>query len=156
MTAMRVACLLSAVVCTAAHAHHAPSCSGGAGGGVDATGNQCNAAGHDVETPSQSDVITRQAAAIAAPLRSSATVPGSREVGVTPGPQIATIRRPTGRMAHEVNQAPAEPLVRAAKMGNAEEAICSGGSDGGTDATGNQCNPVNPTTSVLPVQASGR
>jgi hypothetical protein len=46
---LRMACFILALVCTPAA--HAQECSGGADGGMDATGNQCNAPGNYVHVP---------------------------------------------------------------------------------------------------------
>jgi hypothetical protein len=143
MTTMQVACLLSVFVCTAVDAHHVPSCSGGPGGGVDATGNQCSAAGHEVDSTPQSEAVARPAATNAAPVRHHATALGSPSAGrVVPGPHNTAVSQSTDRFARQVKHAPAESPVGTAKAANTEEGLCSGGSEGGMDATGNQCNPV--------------
>ena len=153
-TTLRVACLLSAFLCAATDAHHAPSCSGGPGGGVDSTGNQCSAAGHDVDSTPQSEAVARPAATNAAHVRYHATAIGSPSAGhVVPGPHNTAVSQSTHRFAGQVKQTRAESPVGPAKTANTEEGLCSGGSDGGTDATGNQCNPA---ASVLPVRTSER
>ena len=138
---LQTACLFSALICTAASAHHVPSCSGGPGGGADATGNQCSAAGHDADSTPLSEVIVRPSAAIAAPLHPLATAISSRSVAPAQRPQTAFTKMSAVRLPRQAMRAPAEPPVRTANSA-ALQATCSGGSDGGMDATGNQCNPV--------------
>jgi hypothetical protein len=150
----RVACLLSAFLCTAVHAHHAPSCSGGPGGGVDATGNQCSAAGHEVDSTPQSEAVARPAVTNPAAVPHHATAIGSPSVGhVVPGPHNTAVSQSTDRFARQAKQARAESPVGTAKTANTDEGLCSGGSDGGTDATGNQCNAG---VGVPLVQTGGR
>jgi len=132
MNRLRVACFLSAFVCVAAQAQE---CSGGPGGGVDATGNQCSAPGQAVDSTLPVTVLARAApAARATPAnqpvaRAAVPVPTAASVGASPD-RFTVSARP-----------PAEP-VRTAKIESEEEAVCSGGVDGGIDATGNQCNPT--------------
>jgi hypothetical protein len=132
MNQLHVACFLSAFVCVAAQAQE---CSGGPGGGVDATGNQCSAPGQAVDSTLPVTVLARAApAARATPAnqpvaRAAVPVPTAASVGASPD-RFTVSARP-----------PAEP-VRTAKIESEEEAVCSGGVDGGIDATGNQCNPT--------------
>ena len=132
MNQLHVACFLSAFVCVAAQAQE---CSGGPGGGVDATGNQCSAPGQAVDSTLPVTVLARAApAARATPAnqpvaRAAVPVPTAASVGASPD-RFTVSARP-----------PAEP-VHTAKIESGEEAVCSGGVDGGTDATGNQCNPT--------------
>ena len=132
MNQLHVACFLSAFVCVAAQAQE---CSGGPGGGVDATGNQCSAPGQAVDSTLPVTVLARAApAARATPAnqpvaRAAVPVPTAASVGASPD-RFTVSARP-----------PAEP-VRTAKIEIEEEAVCSGGVDGGIDATGNQCNPT--------------
>ena len=132
MNQLPVACFLSAFVCVAAQAQE---CSGGPGGGVDATGNQCSAPGQAVDSTLPVTVLARAApAARATPAnqpvaRAAVPVPTAASVGASPD-RFTVSARP-----------PAEP-VRTAKIESEEEAVCSGGVDGGIDATGNQCNPT--------------
>jgi hypothetical protein len=153
-TTLRVACLLSAVLCAAADAHHVPSCSGGPGGGVDSTGNQCSAAGHDVDSTPPSESVARPAVTNAATVQHHEPAIGSPSVGhVVPGPHNTAVSQSTHRFAGQVKQTPAESPVGPAKTANTEEGLCSGGAEGGMVATGNKCNPA---ASVLPVQTSAR
>jgi len=132
MNQLHVACFLSAFVCVAAQAQE---CSGGPGGGVDATGNQCSAPGQAVDSTLPVTVLARAApAARATPAnqpvaRAAVPVPTAASVGASPDRFTVSARLP------------AEP-VHTAKIESEEEAVCSGGVDGGIDATGNQCNPT--------------
>jgi hypothetical protein len=156
MMNLRVAIFLSAFVCTMADAHHVQSCSGGPGGGVDATGNQCSAAGHEVDSVPQPEDGARSHAAIAAPVLHLAAPVGSTSVAhATAGPHTTALSKSTDRFARHAKPQSAELPADTAKMGNAQEALCSGGSDGGMDATGNQCNSATPAASIPFVQTSG-
>jgi hypothetical protein len=152
MMTLRIACFLSVFVCAAAHAQN---CSGGSGGGIDATGNQCSVAGTDIDSAVRTAVLARPAVLIATPAPARATPTGSRATGtMAPGPQTASVGQPVGRFPGNAKP-PAEP-VRTAKMGNAQEALCSGGPDGGMDAAGNQCNPADGAGSVAVAEVRGR
>jgi hypothetical protein len=119
---------------------HAQVCSGGSGGGVDATGNQC------------SDGATSASGAGASEPEFhllSAKMSGSEHRGAAPaGPQLsaklsATLAAPAavsqGKSRFiKVAASPHAP-VHTSKIEEADAPACSGGADGGTDATGNQC-----------------
>jgi hypothetical protein len=144
MLALRVVCLLSAVVCVGARAD---GCSGGASGGIDATGNQCSAPGRELDPAERTPVVARIVATTATPDQPLLKSSGSRSTSATAqGPQIAAATTTLGRLPRSAKP-PAEP-VRSAKMDTSAEASCSGGSGGGMDATGNQCSPVGPADGV--------
>jgi hypothetical protein len=144
MNRLHVACFLSAFVCAAAQAQE---CSGGPGGGVDATGNQCSAPGRELDPAERTPVVARIVAATATPDQPLLKSSGSRSTSATAqGPQIAAATTPLGRLPRSAKP-PAE-AVRSAKMDTSAEASCSGGSGGGMDATGNQCNPPGPADGV--------
>lgn len=131
MMTLRLILLASALLCSAAHAQ---TCSGGAAGGMDATGNQC-AVGDDVD--SAPPAATRATVRID---RSAHAVPQQKIVGSASG---LTAQR---QMAAPVAALPV--LVRRATLDNADEGACSGGADGGMDATGNQCAQAADSTSI--------
>jgi len=77
---------------------------------------------------------------------------GSRSTGTNAATlQTASAGAPASRFP--VNSKPAAEPVRTAKIGDAREPLCSGGIDGGMDATGNQCNPADPASAVVVAQA---
>jgi hypothetical protein len=113
---------------------HAQGCSGGADGGMDATGNQCSDPG---------SVATYTTAYVAAPTvelngkDSSARIrPIAVRLSKNSLPQFraTTLAMPASRTAAAVSASPIRP-----KTDGASKATCSGGADGGMDATGNQC-----------------
>lgn len=108
MQTLRVACLITAFVVAGAHAE---TCSGGADGGMDDTGNQCTAPEND-----------RDAAQAALALMRVAATPS---------------RPPVDRSARFAS--PQGQAMSAARSAAPGEATCSGGPSGGSDATGNQC-----------------
>jgi len=116
---------------------HAQSCSGGGDGGMDATGNQCNAPGSGMT------YTTESIAERPVELR-DADLPGrARPLAVRPSksslPQFrsTSLAMPVSRFA--ALPAAGSPSPKAVKTTATLEATCSGGSDGGMDASGNQC-----------------
>ena len=119
---------------------HAQSCSGGDGGGIDATGNQCStpndvaasAAGSGVNLSAQADKMSGVHVSIpaAAPLIRSAKMSGR-----SPTPTVVAV--PTSRLVRAA--VPASAPVKTVKVQNWAEASCSGGAYGGMDVNGNQC-----------------
>jgi hypothetical protein len=145
MKTLRTVCVLSALTCVAAHGQ---TCSG-VDGGMDATGNQCNARGNDSNFAPPAAVMTRPGAVpAAAPTRVHDMSTGSRSTG-TPAlaPHVAAAGQPTSRFP--VIAQPPVASGHTAKSGSAQEAPCSGGMDGGMDATGNQCNPADLAGTVV-------
>jgi hypothetical protein len=102
-----------AVVLACAAPAHAQVCSGGPDGGADATGNQCNTPG---------DV-----AAISVP-------PGAAPPRSVPNPDRRQQHGPPVVRFHS-----SWALAKASKHASGPPSACSGGVDGGMDATGNQC-----------------
>jgi hypothetical protein len=106
-------------------------CSGGPDGGMDAAGVQCNDAGRTQAPPPPQ--------AQAMPTRPAALVP----VALVPHLQRASLREgralaaPTPASRTFVAPAPRPP---ATLPGARHASTCSGGPNGGADATGNQCN----------------
>jgi hypothetical protein len=142
---LRIGCVLSAFACVAAHAQ---TCSGGADGGMDATGNQCNARVNDSSFGLPATLMTRPATASAAPTPVGATPTGIRAKGTqAPRPRGVAAGRPMNRFP-DISQPPVR-AVHAAKTENMQKTLCSGGMDGGMDATGNQCNPANSAANVV-------
>ena len=116
---------------------HAQGCSGGRDGGMDATGNQCNAPGSVMAYPTGSIAVRP------VELR-DADLPGrARPLAVRPSksslPQFrsTSLAMPVSRFA--ALPATESPAPKAVKTTATLEATCSGGSDGGMDASGNQC-----------------
>ena len=111
MLNLRVVCFMSAFVVVGAHAE---TCSGGADGGMDATGNQCTSPGSALDSAQATLVLARIAA--------------------------TTSRPPVDRFARRAD--PSSEAAPGAPTEASGDATCSGGSDGGMDATGNQCSQV--------------
>jgi len=150
MIRLRVACGLAAFLCVAAHAQ---DCSGGPRGGMDATGSECNAAGNDVDAAPPA--LARSTPAIA--MQTSANVGSARSQPMGTTASRAT-HAPAGRPADRFADAakpPGEP-VRTAKITDTQEVRCSGGPEGGMDATGNACNSADSVGSVLVAHVHGR
>jgi hypothetical protein len=113
---------------------HAQGCSGGIDGGMDATGNQCNAPG---------SMPTHTTAPVAAPpvefsgKDSSIRIrPLAVRLSTHSLPQFraTTLAMAASRPVAAVITQPILP-----KTDGTSKATCSGGNEGGTDATGNQC-----------------
>lgn len=104
---------------------HAQSCSGGDGGGIDATGNQCSTPNNVVVSAQHPSFWDRYE-----PLIRWAKMSGRSS---TP----TVVAAPASRMGRAA--VPASALVRTAKVQNGSEAPCSGGAYGGMDVNGNQC-----------------
>jgi hypothetical protein len=120
---------------------HAQECSGGGGGGVDATGNQCSDAAASratarasgtvsyVQSAKMSGVEHRGAVAAIAPQPSA-------KLAATPARPIL-VAQGKSRFV-KAAMSPYAPL-HTSKIEGADASPCSGGADGGADATGNQC-----------------
>jgi hypothetical protein len=137
---------------------HAQACSGGSGGGTDATGNQC------------SDSAT--VALYAARHDAAASLPLARTGKIAPAKAALVSTAPIAKMSGAANTpklaAPgphrftnaATPIanpVHTTKVDGGHTSPCSGGSYGGMDMTGNQCGdyPV-ADTNAPPVHLSSR
>jgi hypothetical protein len=151
MKTLRAVCALSAFVCVSAQAQ---DCSGGPGGGVDSTGNQCSTPATAVDTSYPVPAIARPAAAVAALMPVHATATGTRTVGTTSAAQMASASKPADRFPPTAKP-PSEP-AHTAKIRDAQDPSCSGGADGGIDATGNQCNSMDDIEGVVVARAHGR
>lgn len=104
---------------------HAQSCSGGDGGGMDATGNQCNTP-NDVAASAGHPTFWE---------RYEPLIRWAKMSGPSSAPTV--VAAPAGRMGPVAVSANAP--VRTAKVQNGSEAPCSGGAYGGMDVNGNQC-----------------
>lgn len=116
---------------------YAQECSGGTGGGIDATGNQCsNTAIVQAYTTASSPQVTAKMGGIE---QSKAT-----EARAAPTAKMSAASAKPTEVAQGASRfpkvaAPPAAPVRTVKMEAGEAAPCSGGADGGMDATGNQC-----------------
>jgi hypothetical protein len=125
MNRAKIYCFTAAALLSTAV--YGQTCSGGAGGGTDATGNECGIA---VETPVTPAAITKPTGVQIPP-----------DVGVVPVAgkmsrrEMHLIRY---RSAH-THAAPAEPVKASTIATHDEAAGCSTGASGGMDATGNEC-----------------
>lgn len=128
---LRLIILALAFLCTAAHSQ---TCSGGTDGGMDATGDQCAVEDAvDLALP----VTTR------VPVRTDRTadaVPQQKDAGATTAVTVPPA------MVVPVAVLPA--LVRSAEPDSGDDQTCSGGADGGMDATGNECAQATDSTPI--------
>jgi hypothetical protein len=113
---------------------HAQSCSGGAGGGMDATGNQCNA---------PASVAAFAPEPVAVPPVELSGADSSRRVRPL-AVRLSKSWLPQFRstaLAIPVSRSTAAVIVppTTVENGGTFKSTCSGGADGGMDATGNQC-----------------
>lgn len=129
---------------------HAQVCSGGASGGMDATGNECSDAdtirtyvdGSRIASSgptAKMSGIERSTAAVAVAHTTAkmSVVPAALIKPAVPAALILAAQR-TSRIA-KTSPPPSEP-VKTSKIETEVSSSCSGGGDGGMDATGNQCN----------------
>jgi hypothetical protein len=118
---------------------HAQTCSGGNAGGIDATGNQCNAptdAGAYTAGVTPPSMRTAKMGGIQPVVAAAVPLVHSHKTSVpTTLPAIAA--QPASRTARAAT-APGAP-VKSAKIETGSASPCSGGPYGGMDATGNQC-----------------
>jgi hypothetical protein len=124
---------------------HAQVCSGGAAGGIDATGNQCgdaativlNAGGTDIASPRLTDKMSRL-------LQSTAATTDTHPTADMPGAPATLTASAQGVSRFAKAAPPPIAPARPSKIEAADASPCAGGPDGGMDATGNQCaeNPV--------------
>jgi len=131
---MRIACVFLLTAVLTGHVH--AECSGGDGGGTDATGNQCSApndiAGSGLIT------LTQALSDLRASIRSPA--PLLRVTNVQARSNVPTLTvAPVDRIVRVA--LPSAPM-KASKVENWSETSCSGGSGGGMDVNGNQCDPA--------------
>ena len=136
MSIIRAACLAAVILVSASL--HAQNCSGGPEGGMDATGSQCNAPGSVGEYPTEP---------VAVP---SAQLSGGRWSSLQRPPLALATQRLRPQFRSTAIAIPVSRLSvggvtviappKTIKIEVVPEATCSGGADGGMDATGNQCN----------------
>jgi hypothetical protein len=148
--------LFLVVALTAAGSLHAQNCSGGPDGGMDATGNQCstptdvaeNTAGSGVAASAQTSAVGGvYASALAAP-------PVARSVPPDEALKPAVDTAPVGRAEGGTVAAIAPASISRIDVASAPQ--CSGGPDGGTDATGNQCNEAPDAAEITHLALGGR
>ena len=104
---------------------HAQSCSGGHGGGIDATGNEC----------SKPDNVAASTEYRLFWERYEPLIRLAKSSGRSSTPTV--VAAPASRMVRVA--VPASAPVKTAKVQNGSEAPCSGGAYGGMDVNGNQC-----------------
>jgi hypothetical protein len=126
MNRARIYCFTAAALLSTAV--YGQTCSGGAGGGTDATGNECGIA---VEAP-------------------TTPIVSARSTGVQIPPDVAVVPVASGKMSRRElrliryrsahpHAAPAEPIKASTMATHDDTAGCSTGVSGGMDATGNEC-----------------
>jgi hypothetical protein len=119
---------------------HAQVCSGGYGGGVDATGNQCNTPNNVAAYTTGSGTTPQlQTAKMGGVNTVVSAAPPSIHSAKMSGPPSTTAV--VAVPASHITRAVASPSVpaRIAKLETVPASLCSGGADGGMDASGNQC-----------------
>ena len=119
---------------------HAQVCSGGHGGGVDATGNQCNTQTNVAAYTTGSGITPKVQAAKMGDVKTAvlATPPAIHSAKMSSPPSTpAAAAVPASPIARAV-ASPSIP-ARIAQLETVSPSLCSGGADGGMDATGNQC-----------------
>ena len=119
---------------------HAQVCSGGAGGGIAATGNQCgdaatiglHANGSEIASPQLTGKMggIRQSTAATTDARPTAKMSGSPATSTVPAQGASRIAKAAP---------PPSVPVKTSKIETVDASPCAGGPDGGMDATGNQC-----------------
>lgn len=119
---------------------HAQACSGGPDGGTDATGNQCSEPAAGVTSAAALDRMHALSTA------RSGSILQLTLVVMRPGPQAATSGEPVlqKRIAEHKARTAGAPMARmgpiaVSSIAAPDSTSCSGGAEGGMDATGNQC-----------------
>jgi hypothetical protein len=133
--------LLIAILAVVAGSLHAQVCSGGADGGIDAAGDQCgDAATVSVYANDSSIASSRPTAKKSEIHQSTAATAGTRPTAKM-SPRLAVLDVSAQGATRIVKAAlPASALLKTSKIKTVDPSPCSGGPDGGMDATGNQCN----------------
>jgi len=133
---------------------HAQVCSGGASGGMDATGNECSDGDIIRGYVNGSNIASSGPTAKMSGIERSTFV----SVGTRPSAKMSAVPVASIALAQGTNRIgkasppPSEP-VKTAKIETGVSASCSGGGEGGMDATGNQCNETQPPMNALVVAA---
>lgn len=153
MTTLRIALALTAFVCASAQAQE---CSGGAGGGCDATGNQCSTPATSIDASYVPTNVVRPIAVITAPTLVRPVVVGRASRAGAPGVQLASAHPPAGHSPVAAKAAGDPVHTHTAKLGDTSDSSCSGGIDGGIDATGNQCNSADEAANVVVARVHAR
>jgi hypothetical protein len=151
----RTICLV--VTLAAAGSLHAQNCSGGPDGGTDATGNQCS-------TPT--DVAANTTGSGVAPSAQSSTTGGVQQLApaaplaVRSAPMLDEVSKPAVTVAPvsraEGGMVAAMAPASISRIEVASASQCSGGPDGGMDATGNQCNEAADAVEIRHLALIGR
>lgn len=127
---------------------HAQGCSGGVDGGMDATGNQCNGPVSETAYKTMSVAVRpvelhgAEGVEVAGRARPLAVRPSRSS---PPAYRSTALAIPVRHFAALPATEPQSP--KSAKIAGSLVATCSGGGEGGMDASGNQC-------STLPVAAA--
>ena len=119
---------------------HAQVCSGGAHGGIDATGNQCGDTATIGLYANGSDIVSpRPTAKMSGIQQSTAATAGTRPTMKMSGaPATSTVSAQGASRFAKAAPPPSAP-VKTSKIETVDASSCAGGPDGGMDATGNQC-----------------
>ena len=135
MNTVRALYLIAAF--TLASPVYAQECSGGSGGGVDATGNQCsNTATAAAYTTVSLPQPTAKMSGIEQSKPTDATVTPTAKMSAAPA-KPTVVAQGASRFPKVV--APPVAPVRTAKIEAVDASPCAGGANGGMDATGNDC-----------------
>lgn len=139
MMTLRLIILALAFLCTATHAQ---TCSGGTDGGMDATGEQCAV---------EDAVVFALPVTIRSPLRSDPAAPAVPQLmNASVSTAVTVTRNVVVPVAAPLN------LMRSAEPASGGDRACSGGADGGMDATGNQCAQDTNSTNIDPERGPQR
>jgi len=127
---------------------HAQMCSGGAGGGMDATGNECSTLSEVAAFATGSAIAPPQITKMGS-VRAlvSAALPAIRLTKTSSQGSVPTaMTTPASRKL----QSAASPSVPAktAKAAAGAEAFCSGGAGGGMDLNGAECGDASATAEI--------
>jgi len=136
MNMVPIMCLVAAVFAAPLHAQ---VCSGGTGGGTDASGNQCGEAAATGAYADGAGIASPRPAAKMTGIQQSKAAPivTLRPAKMSSAPILSTPREGPSRIAKTALQPTA--AVKTSKIDSGGASSCSGGTGGGTDATGNEC-----------------
>lgn len=119
---------------------YAQVCSGGADGGIDATGNQCGDAAAVGLYANGSDIASsRPTAKMSGIQLSTAATAGTRPTVKLSGAPATSTAPAQGASRFAKAAAPPIAPVKTSKIETVDVSPCAGGPYGGMDATGNEC-----------------
>ncbi len=119
---------------------HAQVCSGGANGGIDATGNQCGDAATIELYSNGSEIVSPRLTSKMSGTQQSTAAPTDtrRTAKMIAAPAESSVSAHGVSRFAKAAMPPSAP-VKTSKIETMDASPCAGGPDGGMDATGNQC-----------------